>query len=157
MKKRIFGKGFAAIMEGESNLTAENVKELIDAYRKSGNNPDAPCDKEMIIELLKERKNILIKEMNDEMWKQINKPSIGDIMTEDYAIFAAEGLVMFFGARFLPFVHCDYEMGMAQGIGLSMAVMAIQKLREYRHEIRSREQEMNYIDEVIEKLKTLNI
>jgi hypothetical protein len=99
----------------------------------------------------------LIQEMNNEMWEQIHKPSIGDIMTQDYAIFATEGLIFLFAAPFLKFAKNDRQIGFLQGIGFSMAVMAIQKLREYRHELRIREQEMNYIDEVIEKIKLLDI
>lgn len=153
IQKHIFGKGLE-IIDSESNLTEDNVRALINSYCKSTDNSVEPLDKNVIIELLKERKNTLIQEMHDKMWEQINKPSIGDIKTEDYAMFGTYGLGLLFGAPFMGKYWDGYRIGIAQGIGLSMAVVSLHQLRMYRYEIRSREQEMNYIDEIIKKIQS---
>lgn len=170
MKKRILSKGFAAIMEGESNLTAENVKELSDAYRKSGNNLDAPFDKDMIVELLKERKNVLVQEMDDKV-KKLSLDDVfipGDLLYGVWYLFLSLGLfattndintkdindVEINPAVLMRFklAHC----GLAALVGLAASVH-LYPVITHHHAIRSREQEMNYLDEVIEKLNSLDI
>jgi hypothetical protein len=157
IRKCILGKGLECI-EGESNLTPENITILVNEYHKSEHNPEESFDTALIIELLKERRNILVQQMNAQMWKQINKSGIGDIRTEERAIFAAYGLVLL--CFKIPFLHPkgikdnSGLVGFQQGIGFSLAIVNLNALRCYRNEIRSIEKEMSYIDQIIERIES---
>ena len=169
IKKRMLDKIMAVIMKGESNLTAENVTRLANLYLRyrphhpSGCNIYAHLDKEMIIELLKERKNVLVQEINDKVRREFPLVYIMDGMCH----------IMYLSLTLLPVrlrdpkAGCEISKaedifwrvifgGVSIGFGLG-ATYDLGKVLTYRHEIRSREQEMNYIDEVIEKIESLDI
>lgn len=116
--------------------------------------PLTSCEILSITEILKERKNQLVQEMHDEMWKQIHTPSMGDIVTEDYAFLSLYGLGLFF-LRF-PFAAMQnpHIIGFQQGIGFSIAAICLHHLSQYRYEIRSREAEMDKFDIIIEKIES---
>jgi len=168
-------------LNNEDRFTRSEILSLFNRnYNKSGSDLTS-LESLHMTELFKEQKNRLVQEMHDEMWKQINTNSMGDIVTEDYALVSAFGFIaalapvplqmstyqvssadfpktsMVKTSEVLGLISKALTIGTAKGILLSLAAVCSYRLYNYRNELRSREDKMNKIDVLIKKIETLEL
>jgi hypothetical protein len=151
MQASVFGK------QNNLNLTEKNILQVINAHRNSAEGEITFLRDLPITELLKERKNILIEEMQTKFLKVLNKSSLGDIVTEDYALKGACSLV--FMALIDDICPQDSKKGCGAGFALgvlsAIAANNFYKLYKIRWEFRSREEEMRMIDTMIQQIEKI--
>lgn len=149
--------------------------DLVDLYIKGKfvrNDIISPLSEDMIIELLKEHKNGLIQEIGDQVDKRFYEHKhLGSYVLERLAVSMTLPIFLLFllGKPFTADCKTGHTYGKAEFIIYNAlfkaasllcfvgSLYAAYEVIMYRNYIRSREQKMNYIDEVIEKLDMISI